>query len=166
MDPLPIGRDDDPFTLHSRDPARQMPLAVNRLRRDNRSQASDEPAAVVKMPQGAIKSRRRYLKRVGEIERDVDVENGAQILADPLTIRKANGLSSFVLTQCGSETAVEDYPQDPANRFATELHVEDLDSVAPRDSIRNRSNLVDLIFTAHAHVAPRLSGLRKHKKWA
>jgi hypothetical protein len=26
--------------------------------------------------------------------------------------------------------------------------------------------LGDLIYTAHAHIAPRLSGLRKHKKWA
>ena len=82
--------DDHVVGIDARNPTRDVVQAVNRLAGDDLRKSSSKPPAIVQVSQRAVKTRRRHFKRVRVVEREVSVENRAQVPADSLTIVEAD----------------------------------------------------------------------------
>ena len=92
--------------------------AVNCLACDDFREPPHKPAAIIQVSQRAVKTRGRHFKRVRVIEREVSVENRAEVPADSSTIVEVDRLLRRVssgLTIC--LWPVDKNSEHPANRL-------------------------------------------------
>jgi hypothetical protein len=102
-------------------------------------QPAREAPVVRFVPQRPIEPRRRHFQRVGLTERRLfqvlflDVEQRAQVVADPLAFFDADG----VLRRLGHAAIrpIDDDPQHRADRLAPQLDVENLEAVPARHAL-------------------------------
>ena len=144
--------DEHVLVIDAGDPTRDVVQAVNRLARDDPREPSRKSSAIVQVSQRAVKTRRRHFKCVRVVEREVSVENRAQVPADTLTIVEVDRLLSRVT---GGLTirlwSVEENSEHPPNRFSTKLHVKDFKPETTGNPLRDCPDLKHEIFVAHRH---------------
>jgi hypothetical protein len=140
-------------------------LAAYRSGRDHLGQTARKAPIIRLVPERAIQPRRGHFKGVVLRQRPggfeflaFDVEEGAQIVADALTLFDPDGL----VERFGHAAIrpIDDYPQYGADRLAAELDLEDLQPVTACYPLGCR-----------AHARQLLSSWRKtrphkKKKWA
>ena len=116
-------------------------LASDRSGRDHFGQTARKTPIIRLVPERPIQPRRGHFKGVVLCQRPggfeflvFDVEEGAQVVADALTLFDSDG----VVERLGHATIgpVDDYPQHSADRLAPQLDVEDLQPVSARHPFR------------------------------
>src|SRR5262245_33399003 len=120
---------------HAGDPSRECGLLFHRLRRDDLRQPPCEAPVVPLVAKRPVEARRGHLRRVllAECllpELVLDVEDRAQVLADALTVLDPDTvLEGFDAPRGGS---IDDDAEHHTDGLAPELHVEDVEPMAPR----------------------------------
>lgn len=143
----PTGR---PGVFDTGDAAGQMPLAVHGAGRDELCEPPLETPAIGQVPKRPVEARRRNLERVRVLERELDIEHGADILAHPLAIVDTDRLVARAVFRTGvPRRSVDDDPNDPPDRLAPQLNVEDLQPVVASHAIGDRPDLSQPIFLTH-----------------
>ena len=119
----------DRSVVHTRQPAREVRLAADRLGRHDLREPPGEPPVVRFAPQRPIQPGRRHLERVRlrqAVEQVlVDVEQRAQVATDVLAVFDADRV--FGLARLAGRRPVEHDPQHPAGRLAAELQIENVE---------------------------------------
>ena len=113
---------------------------------------SNEPHEVGQVTQRPVESGRRHLQRVSVVEGDLRVENRAHVHADLRAVghRHVFALATGVRWSRRRWT-VDDDPQDPADRFATELQVEEIEPVAAHNPLGDRPHVAKTVSSRPGH---------------
>src|SRR4051794_28917545 len=136
------------------DVPREVLLAVHRRLHDHLRAAAGEPAELLGSPERPIQPRRRHLEGVSAVERILDVENRAHLAAHHRAVLDADA----VFGSAGRTRLVDEDPDDPADRFAAQLHVEHIEAVRRRDALGYRPNPFDRVHPAAATPQNTKSG--------
>src|SRR5262249_25996978 len=136
----------------------EMHLPVDRVADHDLRDPAGEPFVVAPIAEGPIETRGRHLQGVRLIYGILDVEQRAQVVADPLTILDANAVlrlfDDHATLLVDPRGTVDDDPQHPAARLAAKLHVKNLELMRPRHARRRIAHLLQSIFSAHSHSGP------------
>ena len=134
----------------------------------NRASRPPEAPAILDVPQGAIEPRRRHLQRVRLVERELGVEQRADVPADALAVFHGNavaGAASLSAAGVPVRRPIDDHPQHPSDRLATELHVEDVEPGIARHPRRQGPHPRHPVLSGHHAVQrpeTRRSGRNAH----
>ena len=141
-----------------------MHLPVDGLPDDDLRHPAREPGVVVEVTQRAFQPGRRDLQRVGGIERVLDVEDRAHVLADPLAVldpdtvlRTLDDGASCLVAPC---RPVDEDAQHQPDRLPPQLHVENLDAARCARPGRRSPGCAPAWRPSSRRVPI------KHKKWA
>src|SRR5579859_1867852 len=106
---------------------------------DQFGSSSREPAVIVRLPQRPVQPGRRNLECVCAWNEILDVEDGTQLSTDRGTIFHADA----VLCRRGRSRMVDSHPEHHPACLATELHIEDLQTMARRNPARQLADARD-----------------------
>src|SRR6266851_8502708 len=146
MRPSIVGLDDHLRAVDAAETPLEKALTVHALAHHYFGATAREAAVVLGPAERPIQPGRRHFQRVCGRHDVLDVEDGAQIAADPGTVFDADAL----LGARGWPGAIDQHAQDHAGRLATELDVEDFQPETRRHADRRAPDLFnDRRFASH-----------------
>ena len=140
---------------------------------DNLRHPTREPLVIRRVPERPLEARRGNFQRIRRVDGVLDVEDGAQILADALTILDPDALfralDDDAALRIAHQRAVNDDAQHQPYRFPPQPHVEDVELTRPRHAFGRVPYALQPRIVDHAgQPTHALPGNRrpKQKKWA
>ena len=130
--------------------------------------ASGEPVVIGGVTQGPVEPGRRDFQDVLPVDDVLDVENRAQLVTDALAVVDTDAAlhrhSRLQRASIERAVAIEDDAEDPANRFAAELHVEHLETLVARHAFGDGAQAFEF-GSRHARGFPQKEKVGTSPPW-